>query len=262
MAPLEITVHSKRTEYLSGLYAGLFELDAAGEVELDFSRQQPSPAYDAIPTVLRVAVAAAHRRIEICFDSTDWRTIASPDDLDTADVYFKRSYHAPYIAQLVPALQRKIAPMDLQYACSSRRESYSQSIRDVAAMQIATGRLRRTPLTALKHIVAMPVRRRLKAIGAYPRLHPPMYIDEFESSPHAPAQPKIYYRTRVYGPDDAPDNFRLGRMNEVNDLRANTVRELKGHFGARFIGGLRHSEHARRMYPIACTRGIPDCAAT
>ena len=83
-----------------------------------------------------------------------------------------------------------------------------------------------------------------------------MYIDEFESNPDAPAEPRIYYRTRVYGPDDAPDNFRLGRMEEVNDLRANTVRALRAHFGERFIGGLRDSEHAR-TYPDCLYAGDP-----
>jgi hypothetical protein len=257
MAPIKVTVYSKRTEYLSGLYAGLFELAAAGEVVLDFSRQRPSPAYDTIPTVLRIAVTAASRRLEVCFDTADWRRIASPEDLATADVYFKRGYHAGYVAQIESALRCRVAPMDLQYACSSRNESWSQSVRDLAAMQIRSGDLRRTPLKALKHIVGLPARRRLKAIGSPRRWHPPMYIDEFEVSPDAPAQPKIYYRTRVYGPDDAPDNFRLGRMDEVNDMRANSVRALRAHFGARFVGGLRHSEHARRAYPDCLYPGDP-----
>src|SRR5262252_1589217 len=119
MAPYEITVYSKRTEYLSGLHAGLFELAAAGEAALRFSRGRPSPAYDTIPTVLRIDVIAARRRIAICFDTEDWRAIASPDDLRGADVYFKRAYHASYVAELEPDLQRKVARMDLQYACSS-----------------------------------------------------------------------------------------------------------------------------------------------
>ena len=260
MAPLEITVYSNRTGYLSGLYAGLFELSAAGEIALDFSWQRPSPSYQAIQAVLRIAVTAAHRRIEICFDTEDWRRIASPDDLRTADIYFKRSYHAPYVAQLEPDLRCKVAPMDLQYACSSRKESHLQSIRDLAAMQIAGGSLRRAPLKALKHIVGFPLRRNLTAMRTWSRLHLPMYIDEFESAPHLPAQPKIYYRTRVYGPDDAPENFRLGRMNEVNDLRANIIRALKAHFGERFVGGLRDSEHARRTYPDCLYPGEPGLA--
>jgi hypothetical protein len=257
MAPFKITVYSKRTEYLSGLYAGLFELSAEGEVELDFSRQLPSAAYHTTPAVLRIAVRSPSRRIDICFDTEDWCRIASPEDLRTADVYFKRSYHARYLAQLEPALRRKVGPLDLQYACSSREESWLQSVRDVAAMQSASGELRLTPLKALKRVAALPVRRWFKATGAHRPLHLPMYIDEFELKPDAPAEPKIYYRTRVYGLNDAPDNFRLGRMDEVNDLRANAVRALRAHFGARFIGGLRHSDYARRMYPDCLCPGDP-----
>jgi hypothetical protein len=257
MAPYEITVYPKRSEYLSALYAGLFELNAAGEVVLEFSRQLPSPAYDRVPMLLRIEVSAAGRRIEICFDTADWRTIVSPDDLRTADLYFKRSYHAPSIAELEPALQSKVAPMGLQYACTSRRESLPQSVREVVAQEIACGNVTSAPLKTLKRIAACPIKRTLEAIYALPRLHRPMYIDEYEVNPDVPAEPKIYYRTRVYGPDDAPQNFRLGRMNEVNDLRANTVRALRAHFGERFIGGLRHSEYARRTYPDCLFRGDP-----
>ncbi len=257
MQPYEIIVYPKRAEYLSALYAGLFELDAAGEVVLEFSRQLPSPGYDAVPMLLRIDIIAADRRIKVCFDTADWRRIVSPDDLRTADLYFKRSYHAPHIAQLEAALRCKVVPMGLQYACLSRRESLPQSVREVVAQEIACGSLPSAPLKTLKRIAARPIKRTLKAIGALPRLHPPMYIDEFEVIPDVPADPKIYFRARVYGPDDAPENFRLGRMKEVNDLRANTVRALRAHFGERFIGGLRHSDHAQRTYPDCLFRGDP-----
>jgi hypothetical protein len=75
--------------------------------------------------------------------------------------------------------------------------------------------------------------------------------------PQEPAQAKIFYRTRVYGPKDAPENFRLGRMNEVNDFRANTVRALKARFGDRFIGGLRDSAYAKATYPDCMFPGDP-----
>lgn len=207
--------------------------------------------------LLRIDVVTASRRIAICFDTADWRTLVSPDHLRTADVYFKRSYHAPFIAQLEPALQSKMAPMGLQYACTSRRESLLKSVREVVAQEIACGNVSSAPLKTLKRIAACPIKRAIEAAGALPNLQRPMYIDRYEVSPDVPAEPKIYYRTRVYGPDDAPDNFRLGRMNEVNELRANTVRALRGHFGERFIGGLRHSDYARRAYPDCLFHGDP-----
>ena len=55
--------------------------------------------------LLRIDIIAADRRIKVCFDTADWRRIVSPDDLRTADLYFKRSYHAPHIAQLEAALR-------------------------------------------------------------------------------------------------------------------------------------------------------------
>jgi hypothetical protein len=130
-------VHSQpRGDYVSSLYAGLFELSAAGDVVLRFSRQQiRSVRESGRPVTLRIDVEGrgARRPLKVCFDTEDWPSIASMDDIRTADVYFKRSYHAPYIEQLEPQLQRKIVPMGLHYACSSRNESFGQSVRDTLA---------------------------------------------------------------------------------------------------------------------------------
>ena len=196
----------------------------------------------------------AARKVKVCFDTADWRNIASMDDLLAADVYFKRSYHAPYAAQLDPLLSAKIVPFGLHYACSSRHESLSQSVRAAFGWQTASGAWKTAPLEAAKRVAASPVKRvlgRLRAGSA------PPFIDEFEAGPLMPAEAKVFYRTRVYGPQDAPDNFRLGRMAEVNELRANTVRALKSHFGDRFVGGLRSSAYAQSTYPDCLHAGDP-----
>jgi hypothetical protein len=171
------------------------------------------------------------------------------DDLRTVDLYLKRSYHLPFIEQFEPSLQRKLVPMGLHYGCSSRNQSFGQSLREVVAYEVASGALKTAPLNAAMRIVGIPVRQMLAGRGFWNRTSLPMYIDEYEVDPEVPAQAKIFYRTRVYGPKDAPESFRLGRLSEVNELRANTVRALKEHFGHRFIGGLRDSAYARAMYP-------------
>jgi hypothetical protein len=238
----------ERSDYMSGFYAGLFELSAAGEIALEFSSQPGYAVYESNPSILRVDVGAG-RRLKLCFDNADWQTVASMDDLRTADVFFKRSYHAPYLAGLESSLRQKVLPMGLHYGCSSRAESWSQSVRDALGFQIATGTLTRRPLAALKRIMAEPLKRAIEARARTESPRLPLYVDEFEVAPDEPAQAKVFYRTRVYGPNDAPDSFRLGRMHEVNELRVSTVRALKSHFGERFVGGLRHSAYAQATYP-------------
>jgi hypothetical protein len=223
---------------------------------LTFSSRSGHVVYESNPSNLRIDVdAGGGRELKVCFDTADWRTIASLDDLRDVDVYFKRSYHAPYLDELEAPLRRKVLPLGLLYGCSSRQESIAQSVRDAFAYQRATGALRDNPLKALKHAVASPIKRALDGAtrAATPRL--PLYIDEFEVGPERPAEPKIFYRTRVYGPSDAPDTFRDGRMNEVNEMRVGTVRALKAHFGDRFVGGLRFSAYAQATYPDCLDTG-------
>ncbi|MEO8463703.1 MAG: glycosyltransferase [Gammaproteobacteria bacterium] len=245
----EVTIYSqRRSSYVSAFYAGLFELSAAGDVTLRFARRQEHRAAARDPVTLRIDVTAAgnSRPVKVCFDTADWRTVASMEDLLVADVYFKRSYDAPYAAQLDPLLGAKIVPLGLHYACSSRHESLSQSVRAAFAWQTASGAWSTAPLDAAKRVVASPIK---CALGRLRAGNSPPFIDEFEAGPLLPAAAKVFYRTRVYGPKDAPDNFRLGRMDEVNELRANTVRALKSHFGDRFVGGLRFSAYTQATYP-------------
>lgn len=256
----EVTVYPQgRSSYVSALYAGLFELSAVGDVALEFSRRREHRAAASDPVILRIDVSAggSRRAVKVCFDTEDWRSVASMDDLLTADVYFKRSYHAPYVAQLDPLLRAKVVPFGLHYGCSSRHESLSQSIRAAFAWQTASGAWTTAPLEAAKRVMASPIKRALGRLGTGSSLRALPYIDEFEAGPLAPAEAKVFYRTRVYGPKDAPDNFRLGRMDEVNELRANTVRALKSHFGDRFVGGLRFSAYAQATYPDCLHPGDP-----
>jgi hypothetical protein len=249
--PCTITIYPESdSDYVSEFYAGLFELKAMAAIDLRFGRCPPHRVRATDKQVIQwmdVAVAS-NRKVKVCFDTADWRNIASMDDIAAADVYFKRSYHAPFIGQLEQPLRDKVVPMGLHYGCSSRNESFSQSFRKVLAFNLGSGAFKRNTSRAVSRLFGNPTKRMLKRSGALEFANLPMFIDEFEATPEQFTEPKIYYRTRVYGPNDAPDNFRLGRMEEVNELRANTVRALRARFGGRFVGGLRSSEFARETY--------------
>ena len=59
----EVTVYpQRRSSYVSALYAGLFELSAAGDVALEFSRRPEHCVAASDPVILRIDVSAAGSR--------------------------------------------------------------------------------------------------------------------------------------------------------------------------------------------------------
>ncbi len=237
------------SEYVSELQAGLFELRSKGIIDLRFGHRATHRLREKSSVIQWMEVDVdSHRRIKVCFDTADWCDIASMDDLADADIYFKRSYHLPFVDQLECSVRHKVVPLGLHYGCSSRNESFSQSVQKVWMSNFASGVPLRNP-RSIAQMFGSPFKRLLNRSGPVRFSSLPVFIDEFEVSPGEPAEPKVFYRTRVYGPNDAPQTFRLGRMDEINELRANIVRALKTHFGNRFVGGLRPSVFARQTYP-------------
>lgn len=248
-----VTVYPEsNSDYVSQFYAGLFDLQATGTVALRFGRCPPRQDRSTdIQGILRldVATAAAPRPMRVCFDSSDWQDIASMDDLVACDVYFKRGYRPAYIEQLDAALRDKISPLGLHYGCMSRNEFLIDSFSQVLARHSNTGAFSRTPIRAIAQLFASPAKRLMKRYG-YARFENSLpFMDAFEVAPDVPAEQLIFYRTRVYGPKDAPVTNRSGRLDEINNLRVGTIRALRNQFGDRFVGGLRPSPYARETYP-------------
>ena len=248
-----ITVYPEsNSDYVSEFYAGLADLHATGVVDLRFGTR---PAHRVRPINeqgilwLEVESAGARRPRRVCFDVFDWHEIASMDDLAAADIYFKRSYHAPYIGQLDARLRNKVVPLGLHYACSSRNETVLMRFRRMFALSANCLPDNQGSMRPIARLFASPAALFLRKLGYADSEKSPMFMDAFEVHPHEPAERKIFYRTRVYSPQDAKDTYRLGRLEEINDMRVDTIRALKGHFGDRFIGGLRPSPFAKQHYP-------------
>ncbi len=171
------------------------------------------------------------------------------EDLVASDIYFKRSYHAAYIAGLEHRLRAKVVPMGLHYGCSSRNETALLRFRRAFALT-ANGRdFAQSPIRAIARLFGSPARQLLRRMGLPIFDDSPVFWETFEVAPDEPAEAKIFYRTRVYSPDGAKDTFRSGRLDEFNSMRVATIRALKAHFGDRFIGGLRPSPYAEQHYP-------------
>lgn len=179
------------------------------------------------------------------------------DDLATADVYFKRSYRKTFVEQLDVSLRNKVLPLGLHYGCLSRNESAVTRFKRVFARNSNSGAFARTPTRAIAQLFASPAKLVMKRRFAYSGFDDVPFMDEFEVGPDEPAERQIFYRTRVYSPREAPDTYRSGRLDAINNNRVSTIRALKGHFGDRFIGGLRPSRYAQEAYPDCVVRNDP-----
>lgn len=243
--------------YFSEFYAGLYELRAAGLVELRFGHRSPHGAHainNYSPLWLEVEQPGNHKQLNICFDPGDWHDIASMDDLREVDVYFKRSYHEPYISQLSENLRKKVLPMGMHYGCRSRSEPVLGRFKQVVAHHLIGHSSAQSRLRMLLHLVGEPAKVLLTKYGlAKSGLGWPLLMEDFEVSPDVPAEPHVFYRTRVYSPRSRAhgerDAFRLGRLEAINEMRVNIVKALRQHFGNRFVGGLRRSPFVEATYP-------------
>lgn len=247
-----ITVYvESNSDYVAEFYAGLADLQAAGVVDLRF-RGRPAhrsrPINDQGILWLEVATAGATRPRKVCFDTFDWHDIASMDDLAAADIYFKRSYHAKYVGKLEDGLRNKVVPMGLHYACSSRNETVVMRLRHAFAFNASHRAFTQSPIRAIARTLGSPATLLLRQLGIGRFNASPMFMDSFEVAPHEPAELRVFYRTRVYSPQDAEHTYRLGRLDEINGMRVDTIRMLKHRFGDRFIGGLRPSPFAEQRY--------------
>ena len=173
--------------------------------------------------------------------------MASHDDLELADVYFKRGYDAASVGRLPPHLSRKVHPFGLQFACSSPNETlwdvfaghYLQYRRSTSLLIDAGRAAQRFGRAAGRHLLS-----RLS-----PRFHNPMRLAAFENDPGSAVSSGVFFRTRVYSPADAPGAHRQGDLQQLNEMRANVVRALRRAFGNRFAGGIRDSDFARSKFP-------------
>jgi len=240
-------------EYFAEFYAGLYELRDAGLVEFRFGHRSShrARAVNHFPPLrLDIEQPGNHEKLKICFDPSDWPEIASMDDLREVDVYFKRSYDERCIGRLSEGLPEKILPMGLHYGCRSRNETVLGRLKQLLAHHmIGHNGIRSWPGTFLR-LVGQSAKMVLTKHGlAKSGLGWPPFIEDFEVSPDTAAEPLIFFRARVYSPEEAKDTFRSRRLEAINEMRANIVRALRQHFGDRFVGGLRRTSFVEATYP-------------
>ena len=246
------------SRYTSLIEAGLYTLRSEGLIELRYGADLTpfrGSEWRAKPCMRMRVNEADGCEVLVCFDLSDGNVVHD-EYLAEADVYFKRGYDPEYLATLTPAARVKVQPMALQYACLSPTETYL----DVAAKHLANqrlhGRLYSKPLNAMARIAKRTLAHRHPRSGN-PLPWQPIAINHYVSRPDTPVADKIFFRTRVYSPDDARGAAQDGSLHRINDLRADTVRTLRAAFGDRFVGGLRPSPYAVAHYPDCLVRDDP-----
>lgn len=231
----------------SQVFCGLYDLRAAGEIELSFTREGFPRVMDRVAVVaLRIEDPDTRRSINVAIDLIDGEHTASPVHHEWADVYFKSS-HRPGAEGFDP---EKYLPFGVRYACTSTSETLGDRVR----FAYGAGRDEQNRVidrkTWMRRIVSHPfylIAGRHKATEIHSRIPPP--VPFFEYPPDASTQDVVYYRTRVYPIDDNTGSQNVAAFEKVNDMRARTIRALRDAFGPAFLGGLRRSPYAEAHYP-------------
>ena len=247
--------------YSSQLLAGLFDLEAAGEINLSIERPSCLPIqerdwgdkHNGHLAYVEVSDDSKFWKKMVC-DFLDGPEIISPDALSECDVYFKRSFSSDYIAgrrdqwQIdTPIHRQKIHPYGLNYPNYSPSE-HSRLMRALVQARVA-GLWSKEPRKALelinnatfKRLTYLP--KKLIGRGSVPRT---------VSCPASTAvKPQILFQTRIFAenhPKYKEDT------NAFNQQRVDLVRHLKQRFAKRFVGGLTPTPYTIKNFPDVVTQ--------
>jgi hypothetical protein len=236
------------------LFAGLTALRHKGKIRLDYRLQPSHETRRLHEGSVWLQLELAGRHVKVCFDLFDGGAIASPDGLDKADIYFKRSFDPRVVKALDPVTRQKVKPMGLNFGCLGDAD------KDVVQRTAIERRLRHTagkPLTREE----WKFRAQLMVSSWSPQWLPGgigRYLVPKESAFRAPsAMPRreaVVFQSRVYAPEMAP---RASNILALNEQRVRVVRALRQHFGHRFVGGLSRNPFAEQHYPD-CITPLPD----
>jgi hypothetical protein len=150
---------------------------------------------------------------------------------DQSAIYFKRSFDASQHRHMA-----KVRPLGLNVSIDDRL-GIAAAIR---ALRFGTGRTKYGDF--------------LRAVGL--RRFNAARESDLSAFPIASVEPKVLFLSRAFPPDGyygvTPDETR-NRIS-LNNMRAACIRQLRGAFGDRFIGGLLDDAYARSAYPDVVVR--------
>jgi hypothetical protein len=213
--------------HLMQIYAGFFELEKMGILNLKLKRTKPrSPS---------VVTAIINKKYKVIYDTDDGLTWIQGNDIANlehfqnnfeADFYFKRSYD-PRMRQYKPK-NCEVYPLGLNYNVHPN-----------------TSLLSYTPSLKGKLIYFAKTNKFVKKItnGKF------YYAKDFEYYPLRPQQNKILFLTRVWDPEKAPSDAGRELRLRLNKTRTECIEACKKKYGDRFTGGLSMEYYAKEHYP-------------
>ena len=162
----------------------------------------------------------------VIYDAHDWNWI-DEKILSDADFYFKRSYDETFVSQLKDGA--KVFPLGLNYQVVGDE-------RDVFQLKRAAfygGKDKIKALIKGLHLGKFGETEQLGKMQSYPRIDLP---------------PKVLFMTRVWDTNLIENKSRKEAVEQINETRAECVRQLKREFGTRFFGGLAHDDYAVKNF--------------
>jgi hypothetical protein len=217
----------------SKLHTGVCLLAAGGEIDVRFAVPPRGRRFFCEEGLTAISIRAGSGEERLAaIDVYDRADVFGRELLECCDLYFKRSYYAAEIARLPVALQNKVVPFGMNYACRTRGK-YLPAIAGPVL-----GKLRRAvsggPAAmkdALLQVLMIP---RYKL---------------FELEPSVPLRPEIVFQTRVWTEADCSTE----PIEPLNESRVALVRALRKSFPKHFRGGVIPTKLARERYPDALT---------
>lgn len=237
--------------HMTQIYGGLYDLAAAGKVQIDFTMKLPPGARspeDRGLLWMEVFDSTTGSTRKLCFDLTDSGMIRRPR-LEVCDLYFKRSYRPIGYDKFGAILSSKILPYGLNYVCVSRNEkNIMRRVLLGLILSCPSKKLRQLREEILSSVSLVQSTYGMQLLKS--KLF--RFVEDFEVAPDEPCDDRILLQTRVWNPQTyGPAG---SGVHELNQLRADLVRGLREHFGSAFVGGLLDSPYARKQYPDCVTQ--------
>ena len=228
--PLQVTAYiESQLAHTSQLFSGLAMLQDAGMIRVTFKAGHELRADEPL---VRLQV---NNKV-LVFDLSDNPTLYSDTWLQRSDLYFKR--------MLTEALQQtnsRLHPYGLNYPV------FHEHDRMVYRAYLTKNR-KRWMYALLRS------NRFLSKVLNINLSYANNLVHQFEDTPHAEADPRIIFYTRLWNPDSAKQEWKKKERFVINQMRVDLVLRLRKEFGDRFIGGIQRDNLSVRVAPDALVK--------
>ena len=228
------------SSHTSQVSTGLVMRARQGLIRLSQEVRKTSPE---LPGRLRRAREAhlllvVNDSLKLYFDMHDSREL-DEEALDTCDVYFKRGF-AP---DSIPLRHRaKVLPLGLNYEIYPSGFDRLEAARRVVLARGPADRIGKLARAALSLMTGKTTMGRYRP-----------EVSSMCAPPDPGRAPRVLFMTRVWDPDEITNDSpqKIASRIAINEMRAECILRLRRELGARFTGGLQHTEYARRRFPAA-----------